>query len=102
MTLRVSDGHNDARSRLAQAGPAAAAGFLAGDGQGHVDLPRAGRGGLAGGCFAVFGAVGAALGDITGLPALFGALLEAGFAQAELELVAHRNWRRVLEATWTA
>ncbi len=50
----VFDGHNDALSRLARAGPAAARGFLAGDGAGHLDLPRAVRGGFAGGCFAVF------------------------------------------------
>ena len=30
------------------------AGFLAGDGAGHLDLPRAAAAGLAGGCFAVF------------------------------------------------
>jgi membrane dipeptidase len=52
--LRVFDGHNDALSRLWKAGPDAAGGFLAGDGAGHLDLPRAARGGLAGGCFAVF------------------------------------------------
>jgi microsomal dipeptidase-like Zn-dependent dipeptidase len=52
--LRVFDGHNDALSRLWKAGPDAADGFLAGDGAGHLDLPRAARGGLAGGCFAVF------------------------------------------------
>jgi membrane dipeptidase len=52
--LRVFDGHNDALSRLAKAGPEAPAGFLAGDAEGHLDLPRAERGGLAGGCFAVF------------------------------------------------
>jgi membrane dipeptidase len=54
MTLRVFDGHNDAVSRMLRAGPGAAAGFLAGDGEGHLDLPRARRGGMAGGCFAVF------------------------------------------------
>ena len=52
--MRVFDGHNDVLSRLAKAGPDAAAGFLAGDGAGHLDLARAQRGGLAGGCFAVF------------------------------------------------
>jgi membrane dipeptidase len=53
--VRVFDGHNDVLSRLLEAGDAGArAGFLAGDGTGHVDLPRAERGGLAGGCFAVF------------------------------------------------
>ena len=50
----VFDGHNDVLSRLARSGPAALEGFLAGDGEGHVDLPRATAGGLAGGCFAVF------------------------------------------------
>src|SRR5215216_1071270 len=52
--MRIFDGHNDALSRLWKAGAAAAGGFLAGDGEGHVDLPRARAGGLAGGCFAVF------------------------------------------------
>ena len=53
--MRVFDGHNDVLSRLLGAGAAdAAAGFLSGDGAGHVDLPRAEQGGLAGGCFAVF------------------------------------------------
>ncbi len=54
MTQRVFDGHNDALSRIARGGPDALAGFLAGDGEGHLDLPRAQRGGMAGGCFAVF------------------------------------------------
>jgi len=54
VTLPVFDGHNDALSRIAQAGPDALAGFLAGDGVGHLDLPRAERGGMVGGCFAVF------------------------------------------------
>ena len=54
MPARIFDGHNDALSRLRAAGPDAAAGFLAGDGAGHLDLPRADGGGLAGGCFAVF------------------------------------------------
>jgi membrane dipeptidase len=54
VTVGVFDGHNDAVSRLARAGPGAPAGFLDGDGAGHLDLPRAERGGLRGGCFAVF------------------------------------------------
>jgi membrane dipeptidase len=54
VTTRVFDGHNDALSRLAKAGPEAPEGFLAGDASGHLDLPRAARGGMAGGCFAVF------------------------------------------------
>jgi membrane dipeptidase len=50
----VFDGHNDVLSRLLRGGPDAPAGFLSGDGDGHLDLPRAERGGFAGGCFAVF------------------------------------------------
>jgi membrane dipeptidase len=52
--VRVFDGHNDVLSRLLEAGAEAPAGFLAGDGDGHLDLVRAERGGFAGGCFAVF------------------------------------------------
>jgi membrane dipeptidase len=52
--IQVFDGHNDVLSRLAGAGPDAPAGFLAGDGSGHLDLPRAAAAGFAGGCFAVF------------------------------------------------
>jgi len=52
--VRIFDGHNDALSRIARSGPGALGGFLAGDGAGHLDLPRAAAGGLAGGCFAVF------------------------------------------------
>jgi membrane dipeptidase len=47
--VRVFDGHNDALSRGADV-----AALLDGDGTGHLDLARAERGGLAGGCFAVF------------------------------------------------
>jgi membrane dipeptidase len=53
--VRIFDGHNDALSRIATSGrPDAASGFLDGDGDGHLDLPRAAAGGLTGGCFAVF------------------------------------------------
>ena len=52
--VRIFDGHNDALSRIARSGPGALEGFLAGDGAGHLDVPRATAGGLAGGCFAVF------------------------------------------------
>ena len=44
----------------------------------------------------------AALGDAAGLPGLLDAFRAAGFAEDELEQVAGGNWRRVLEATWTA
>jgi membrane dipeptidase len=39
--------------------------------------------------------------DVSALPALHSALAQAGFAEAELDLVARENWRRVLGATWT-
>jgi membrane dipeptidase len=52
--VRIFDGHNDALSRIARSGrPDAATGFLDGDGDGHLDVPRATASGLAGGCFAV-------------------------------------------------
>jgi membrane dipeptidase len=41
-----------------------------------------------------------ALPDVAALPALHAALGAAGFAPAELELIAAGNWRRVLGATW--
>ena len=44
----------------------------------------------------------AALGDVTGLPALLDTLRGAGFTEAELEGVAAGNWRRVLAETWAA
>ncbi len=40
------------------------------------------------------------LGDVTRLPALLGALGAAGFENAELHMIAHGNWLRVLEETW--
>lgn len=50
--MRVFDGHNDALSR--RVAGADVAGFLDGDGEGHLDLARAAQGGLHGGCFAVY------------------------------------------------
>lgn len=52
--IPVFDGHNDAIQKLAPWGDADLRRFLEGTGSGHVDLPRARRGGLAGGMFAVF------------------------------------------------
>lgn len=49
----VFDGHNDTLLRLWKAGDLVGRRFLDGDGQGHVDLPRARAGGLVGGFFAV-------------------------------------------------
>lgn len=54
MTQPVFDGHNDALLRLWRAGDLEGRRFLDGDGDGHVDLPRARAGGLAGGIFAVY------------------------------------------------
>jgi membrane dipeptidase len=54
--LPIFDGHNDVLLRLARKGEpdGGVASFLDGDGAGHLDLPRAKAGGLAGGLFAVF------------------------------------------------
>jgi membrane dipeptidase len=52
--LATFDGHNDVLSRLTAAGGDPVRRFVDGDADGHVDLPRAEAGGLAGGCFAVF------------------------------------------------
>jgi membrane dipeptidase len=43
----------------------------------------------------------AELGDVAGLPRLVEALGAAGFDGAELEAIAWRNWRRVLDAWWS-
>jgi membrane dipeptidase len=40
------------------------------------------------------------LGDASGLPALLNVLLERGYDDAALGKLAHRNWLRVLGATW--
>src|SRR5690348_14948290 len=51
----IFDGHNDVLLRLyRRGGPDAAAAFLRGEDQGHLDLRRARRGGFAGGLFAIF------------------------------------------------
>ena len=52
MTIPVFDGHNDTVLRLHRSGDGIEP-FLAGR-KGHVDLPRAKRGGFAGGVFALF------------------------------------------------
>lgn len=38
--------------------------------------------------------------DVAGLPKLIDALRAAGFDAADLRLIAHENWLRVLRATW--
>ncbi len=53
--IPVFDGHNDALLRLFRdARPSVEARFIDGDDRGHLDLPRAVAGGLAGGLFAIF------------------------------------------------
>ena len=50
----IFDGHNDTLLRLWRAGDRGGTRFLDGDGEGHIDLPRARSGGLMGGFFAVY------------------------------------------------
>jgi membrane dipeptidase len=54
-TPPIFDGHNDVLTRLWKKSPQSAARlFVDGDGEGHLDLPRMQRGGLAGGFFAIW------------------------------------------------
>lgn len=54
-TVRIFDGHNDALGRLVMSGVSDPVGdFLDGSADGHIDLPRARTGGVAGGLFAIF------------------------------------------------
>ena len=52
--IAVFDGHNDVLLRLFRRGGEAERAFLDGEAAGHIDLPKARRGGLAGGLFAIF------------------------------------------------
>jgi hypothetical protein len=53
--LPIFDGHNDVLLRLFNKKNASAhEHFLNGDGEGHIDMPRARAGGFAGGMFAVY------------------------------------------------
>jgi membrane dipeptidase len=40
--------------------------------------------------------------DVAGLPRVMQALRAAGFDDPSLSKLAHANWVRVLEATWTS
>ncbi|WP_336361118.1 dipeptidase [Haladaptatus sp. ZSTT2] len=42
-----------------------------------------------------------AVGDVTGMPAVFAALGERGFSEEAIRKIAFENWVRVLEETWT-
>jgi membrane dipeptidase len=53
--IPIFDGHNDVLLRLhLRAGADAIAAFLHGEDKGHLDLPKARKGGFAGGLFAIF------------------------------------------------
>lgn len=66
--LPVFDGHNDTLLRLyRRAGGEPERAFLDGEAEGHIDLPRARRGGLAGGLFAIFTP---SAGDVAGVEAM--------------------------------
>jgi membrane dipeptidase len=53
--VKIFDGHNDALLRLyRRAGADAATAFLKGEEKGQLDLPKARKGGFAGGLFAIF------------------------------------------------
>ena len=41
------------------------------------------------------------LNGVDGLPKLMDALAAAGFDDPSLRLIAHENWLRILEATWS-
>lgn len=41
------------------------------------------------------------VGDVTGLPAILDALRDRAFTDREIEKIAHENWLRVLELTWS-
>jgi membrane dipeptidase len=52
--IPIFDGHNDTLLALSPARPGGGRSFLVRNAEGHLDLPRAREGGLAGGMFAVF------------------------------------------------
>jgi membrane dipeptidase len=54
MPIPIFDGHNDTLTRLHKFGEDGPLAFLEGYGGGHLDLPRARAGGLAGGIFAIY------------------------------------------------
>lgn len=54
MTVPIFDGHNDTLTQIRNAPEDSGRSFLERSDRGHVDLPRAREGGLAGGFFAIF------------------------------------------------
>lgn len=54
MTVPIFDGHNDTLTQIRNAPPEEARSFFERSERGHIDLPRAREGGLAGGFFAIF------------------------------------------------
>lgn len=90
-----------------------AVGFLAPDGSfdkllplevmvRHVDhlVDKLGIDGVAFGSDFDGAGIPAAIGDVTGVQNLLGALRDAGYDQESLEKLAWRNWLRVLDLTW--
>ena len=53
-SIPVIDGHNDTLTKIRQTASGGAPSFLERRETGHLDLPRAREGGLAGGFFAIF------------------------------------------------
>src|SRR5512134_2695699 len=51
--MLIFDGHNDTLTRFYAEGHGSPAAFFEESDEGHIDLPRARRGGLAGGLFAI-------------------------------------------------
>ena len=99
----VFDGHNDTLTRLDGLRGGKQRSFFVENEDGHIDLPRARRGGFAGGFFAIFeGGIPVAqeLGDVAGLPKLMGVLREHGYDDGSLHKLTHENWLRVLRRTW--
>ena len=93
--IPVFDGHNDLLLDLATDGHGQGRSFFERSDRGHIDLPRAREGGLAGGLFAVF--VPAPPGAEVDAALRRGELqdaLELGFAQREASRVAAGLFRR--------
>ena len=88
--IPVFDGHNDTLLRLWKAGGDPVQAFVEGGDAGHIDLPRARRGGFAGGMFALFA------------PPVRGAALDPGAMvepKPDMPLPAGLPWKDAMAAT---
>lgn len=92
--LRIIDGHNDTLTRLFPPADDSTASIVDRDGEGHVDLVRAERGGLAGGFFAVFIPGGFERRTIT---AHDGTVIEAGCGEPVTHAIARPQTDGVLD-----